>query len=148
MNSIMQQIYMAPTFCYVIISTDNWEPAKPTTIYRYLIDDDNLLHQLQNMLIFSTISHKVDYNPRNFCLSYKDFDGNPMNVREQQDSQEFYNNLCDKIKESLKKIKYKYIISDVFMGKTCSLILCENCKYISYTFEVFYNLTLEVKKYI
>ena len=145
MNSIMQQIYMVPTFRYAIMSADDGEPPKPTTIYRYVIDDDNLLHQLQNMFTFLTYSNKMDYNPRNFCLSYKDFDGNPINVREQQDSQEFYNNLCDKIEESLKKTKYKYIVSDVFSGKTCSSVLCENCKHISYRFEDFYNLTLEVK---
>ena len=87
----------------------------------------------------------MDYNPREFCFSYKDFDGNPINVRAQQDSQEFYNNFCDKIENSLKKTKFKYIVSDVFSGKTCSSVKCENCKNISNRFEDFYNLTLEVK---
>ena len=72
-------------------------------------------------------------------------DGKPTNVRSQQDSQEFYNNFCDKIENSLKKTKYKYIISDVFCGKSCSCVICQNCKHMSNRFEDFYNLTMEVK---
>ena len=145
MNSIMQQIYMIPTFRYAIMSADDGENPNPNSRYNYSIDDDNLLHQLQNMFTYLTYSDKMDYNPKDFCFSYKDFDGNPINVRAQQDSQEFYNNLCDKIENSLKKTKFKYIVSDVFSGKTCSSLICENCKHISNRFEDYYNLTLEVK---
>jgi ubiquitin carboxyl-terminal hydrolase 34 len=145
MNSIMQQMYNVPTFRYAIMSADDKESPNPSSSFHYSIDDDNLLHQLQNMFTYLTFSDKMDYNPKDFCFSYKDFDGNPINVRTQQDSQEFYNNLCDKIENSLKKTKYKYIVSDVFAGKTCRTVLCENCKHISYIFEDYYNLTLEVK---
>ena len=136
---------MVPTFRYAIMSADDGEPQNPSSNYHYSIDDDNLLHQLQNMYTYLTFSDKMDYNPGDFCYSYKDFDGNPINVRAQQDSQEFYNNLCDKIENCLKKTKYKYIVSDVFSGKTCSSVMCENCKHLSNRFEDFYNLTLEVK---
>ena len=145
MNSIMQQIYMVPTFRYAIMHADDGESPKPSSNYRYSVDDDNLLHQLQEMYTYLTFSEKMDYNPRGFCYSFKDFDGNPINVGSQQDSQEFYNNFCDKIENSLKKTKFKYIVSDVFTGRTCSSVLCQNCKSISNRFEDFYNLTLELK---
>jgi len=145
MNSIMQQLYMCPTFRYAIMSADDGEPEKPSSGYRHSVDDDNLLHQLQIMYTYLTYSDRMDYSPRDFCYSYKDFDGNPMNVGTQQDSQEFYNNFCDKIENALKKTKFKYIVSDVFAGKTCSSVTCENCKHTSNRFEDFYNLTLEVK---
>ena len=145
MNSILQQMYMVPTFRYAIMSADDGEPAKPESDYHYSVDDDNLLHQLQNMYTYLTYSDRMDYNPRDFCFSYKDLDGKPTNVRSQQDSQEFYNNFCDKIENSLKKTKYKYIISDVFCGKSCSCVICQNCKHMSNRFEDFYNLTMEVK---
>ena len=145
MNSIMQQLYMIPTFRYAIMSADDGKDPNPKSNYHYSVDDDNLLHQLQNMYTYLTFSDKMDYNPRDFCFSYKDLDGNPINVRAQQDSQEFYNNLCDKIENSLKETKFKYIVSDVFSGKNCSSLICENCKYISNRFEDYYNLTLEVK---
>ena len=145
MNSIMQQLYMCPTFRYAIMSADDGEPEKPSSGYRHSVEDDNLLHQLQIMYTYLTYSDRMDYSPRDFCYSYKDFDGNPMNVGTQQDSQEFYNNFCDKIENALKKTKFKYIVSDVFAGKTCSSVTCENCKHTSNRFEDFYNLTLEVK---
>ena len=145
MNSIIQQLYMCPTFRYAIMSVDDGEPEKPSSGYRHSVEDDNLLHQLQIMYTYLTYSDRMDYNPRDFCYSYKDFDGNPMNVGSQQDSQEFYNNFCDKIENALKKTKFKYIVSDVFAGKTCSSVTCENCKHTSNRFEDFYNLTLEVK---
>ena len=145
MNSIMQQLYMCPTFRYAIMSADDGEPEKPSSGYRHSVEDDNLLHQLQIMYTYLTYSDRMDYSPRDFCYSYKDFDGNPMNVGTQQDSQEFYNNFCDKIENALKKTKFKYIVSDVFAGTTCSSVTCENCKHTSNRFEDFYNLTLEVK---
>ena len=145
MNSIMQQIYMVPTFRYAIMGCDDKESPKPSESGRLSIEDDNLLHQLQIMYTFLTFSEKEDYNPKYFCYSYKDFDGNPTNPMIQQDSQEFYNNFCDKIENSLKKTKYKYIINDVFTGRTCSSVICESCRNVSNRFEDFYNLTLEVK---
>ena len=45
----------------------------------------------------------------------------------------------------LKNNKYKYIINDVFVGRTCSSVICDSCKHVSNSFEDFYNLTLEVK---
>ena len=50
------------------------------------------------MYTYLTLSDKEDYNPRAFCHSFKDFDGSPINPIIQQDSQEFYNNFCDKIR--------------------------------------------------
>ena len=145
MNSIMQQIYMVPTFRYAILGCDDHEAPKPSEYGRMSTKDDNLLHQLQIMYTYLSFSEKEDYNPKYFCYSFKDFDGNPTNPMIQQDSQEFFNNFCDKIENCVKKTKYKYIINDVFTGRTCSSVICENCKHVSNRFEDFYNLSLEVK---
>ena len=147
MNSIIQQMYMVPTFRYAIISADEGEFSNQNSKYQYSENDyyAYLLHQLQKMYTYLTFSDKIDYNPRDFCFSYKNFDGNPINVMAQQDNQKFYNNFCNKIENSLKKTQFKYIVNDVFSGKTCSSIKCQNCKHISNRFEDFYNLTLEVK---
>ena len=146
MNSILQQMYMVIPFRNAIISSDDKKDAKPSTsIYNNTFFDDNLLHQLQKMYTFLTFSEKQAYNPKNFCSAFKDLDGQPINIHLQQDSQEFYNNLCDKIESFLKATKYKYIIHDIFTGKTCSSVKCESCNNISNKFEDFYNLSLEVK---
>ena len=143
LNSVLQQLYMMQTLRYAIMGGED----KDFSVYpkRFSPNDDNLLHQLQVVFTYLTLSDKEYYNPEYFCMAFKDSDGNPINTRIQQDSQEFYNNFCDKVEEHLKKTKYKYIINDVLVGKTCSSIRCESCHHISNKFEDFYNLSLEVK---
>ena len=145
MNSILQQLYMVPTFRYAILGSDDHKDKDPCQYGNRIISDDNLLHQLQNMYGYLTYSEREDYSPKDFCFSYKDWDGNPTNPMMQQDSQEFYNTFCDKIENCMRPTKYKYIINDVFTGTTCSSVVCESCKHVSNRFEDFYNLALEVK---
>ena len=146
MNSILQQMYMVPSFRYAIMACDDKKSPNPqTSFFNNNLYDDNLLHQLQKMYTFLTYSEKEAYNPKDFCASFKDFDNAPMNPMIQQDSQEFFNNFCDKIENCLKNTKYKYIIDNIFTGKTCSSVICQKCKTVSNKFEDFYNLTLEVK---
>ena len=140
MNSIMQQLYMVPTFRYAILQSDDHKPIETSSSF-----DDNLLHQLQRMYTFLLLSEKEYYNPKLFCLAYRDIDGNPTNVVVQQDSQEFLNAFCDKIEAHLKETEFKYIINDVFCGRTCSQVICDTCLHVSHRFEDFYDLTLEVK---
>ena len=145
MNSILQQMYMVPTFRYAIMSADDDKVENnKSNFFSNNIFDDNLLHQLQKMYTFLTYSEKQAYNPKDFCGAFKDM-GEPINPMIQQDSQEFFNNFCDKIENSLKDTKYKYIIDNIFTGKTCSSVVCEKCHTVSNRFEDFYNLTLEVK---
>ena len=146
MNSILQQMYMVVPFRNAIMSADDKKGVKHnSSIYNNNFFDDNLLHQLQRMYTYLTFSEKQAYNPKDFCSSFKDLDGQPINIHLQQDSQEFYNNLCDKIEANLKKTKYKYVIDNIFTGKMCSSVICEKCKTVSNRFEDFYNLSLEVK---
>ena len=143
MNSILQQIYMMPTLRYALMGVDDKDKCLEGKIFS--AQDDNFLHQLQVMFGYLTLSEKQYYNPYNFCKSFKDSNGHSINPRIQQDSQEFYNNFCEKIEEHLKKTQYKYIINEILTGKTCSSVKCNQCNYISNRFEDFYNLSLEVK---
>ena len=143
MNSIMQQLFMVTTFRYAILDTD--DHLSNVSAKKYTRADDDLLHQLQVMYTYLTLSDKQYFTPDDFCFSFKDDNGRRIDPKVQQDSQEFYNNFCDKIEKKLEKTKYKYIINDIFTGKTCSTITCKSCKYISNKFEDFYNLQLEVK---
>ena len=146
MNSILQQMYMVPPFRNAIISSNDKKSLnKSLSTISHRFFDDNLLHQLQRMYTFLRFSEKQAYNPKDFCSSFKDLNGQTINILLQQDSQEFFNSLCDKIENLLKLTKYKYIISNIFTGKTCSSVICEECATVSNKFEDFYNLTLEVK---
>jgi ubiquitin carboxyl-terminal hydrolase 9/24 len=46
-----------------------------------------------------TFSDKEAFNPKLFCNAFKDFDGNPTNVYEQMDVDEFFNVFMEKIEE-------------------------------------------------
>ena len=139
-------MFMVTPFRNAIISSDDKKEIKTNnSIYNNNFFDDNLLHQLQKMYTFLIFSDKQAYNPKDFCSAFKDLDGQSINIHMQQDSQEFYNTFCDKIEFLLKKTKFKYVIDNIFTGKMCSSVICEQCHNLSNRFEDFYNLSLEVK---
>jgi hypothetical protein len=43
--------------------------------------NDNVMYQFMRLMSFLELSERQDYNPREFCHSYKDFEGQPTNVR-------------------------------------------------------------------
>jgi ubiquitin carboxyl-terminal hydrolase 9/24 len=47
-------------------------------------------------------SEKQYVNPKGFCHAFKDWDGNPTNVLEQMDCEEFFNMLMDRIETAIK----------------------------------------------
>ncbi len=44
-----------------------------------------MLYQVKKMFLNLLNSDKKAYNPKSFCLSFKDYEGNPTNVNEQMD---------------------------------------------------------------
>ena len=50
------------------------------------------------------LSNRSDYNPFEFCFSFKEFDGTPTNTAEQKDAQEFLNLAFDRIENLLKPL--------------------------------------------
>ena len=107
--------------------------------------DDNVFHQMQRMFSYLDYSQRREYNPVDFCLSYKDYTGQPINVMIQQDAQEFLNMIFDKLENSLKATPFKGIMESVYAGKTCNVFTCGDCGHVRTKLEMFYNLSLEVK---
>ena len=145
MNSMLQQFFMVQTFRYNILNVDDNISPELNRNNQHNVDD-NFLHQVQRMFSYLDLSDRDDYNPSGFCFSFKDWDGNPINVSIQQDSQEFLNKFLDTLEEQIKHSHNKYMINSVFGGKTCSEIICEEgCGNVKYRFELFNNLNLEVR---
>ena len=141
LNSVIQQLYMIPQFKYSIMGVDDKkEPQKS----EYL-KDDNMLHQLQKLFTYLTYTSYGEVIPKELAFSIKNYEGQPINTNEMQDSNEFYLNFCDNIEESLKKTKYEYLIKNLFIGKLCNKKICTSCKNITYSFEDFKDITLDVK---
>ena len=132
---------MIPQYKYSILdANDQKSPIKSE-----FLEDDNLLHQLQKLFTYLSYTSYGEVTPRDFCLSIKEYGGQPLNTNQMQDSNEFYSSLCDKIERSLKDTKYEYLIKNLFIGEICNKNTCSSCKNVSYRNEDFRYITLEVK---
>lgn len=96
MNSMIQQFFHIPAFRYCLMATEDNQPLNLQKFENRDVND-NMLHQLIKFMGFLELSERQDYDPRDFCFSFKDFAGQPTNVRIQQDTQEFLNLAFDRI---------------------------------------------------
>lgn len=144
MIAMLQQFYCTPAFRNGILMADDKKPPVLTEVRSRLVDD-NLFHQLQKMFAYLDCSERRDFNPTEFCLSYKDHSGQPVNVMVQQDADEFLKVIFDKLEDALKRGPFIGILNSVFGGKICNVIVCKGCGYEKVNEEGLYNLSLEVK---
>lgn len=76
-------------------------------------------------------SEKRYYNPKPFCHAFKDYEGNPTNVAEQMDIDEYSNILFDRLEHQLMKTQYSTLIKDMFGGVFANEIVCKGCPHYS-----------------
>lgn len=147
MTAMIQQFFMNEHFRYALLRADDKEPPNqvPFTNNTKILIDDNVLHQLQKLFVFLELTDRQDYNPFEFCFSFKDYSGLPVNVLMQQDAQEFINMIFEKLENSLKSTPFCQVLENVYGGKVCNQMICSNCKNVTNRFENFYNLSLQVK---
>ena len=147
MNAMLQQFFLSTTFRNAILLSNDNEAANLVQYSEksnYMVDD-NILHQFQKMFAFLQLSDRVDYNPFEFCFSFKDPFGQSVNVGVQQDAQEFLNMIFDKLETSLKNTPFKHILEGFYGGKNCTQLVCSGCKNVKSRDENFYNLSIEVR---
>lgn len=98
-------------------------------------------------MIFGSLklSQRQYYDPRLFCYSYKDYEGNPINVLEQMDVDEFFNNIMDKLENLIKNNKMAGITKRVFGGVLSNELICKGCPHYSEREEPFLAVSLQVK---
>lgn len=77
---MIQQFYNIPTFRYCVLAANDSSPESLAQFEGEDVDD-NLLHQFISMFSHLELSERQEYNPREFCFAFKDFDGRPTNVR-------------------------------------------------------------------
>ena len=178
MNSLLQQLYMMPSFRYgVWLSSldspvakeereaeklkqsqadEQPEPTRPVAAVNGQkaaeSGDDDLLYQLQVMFAYLSQSSKQYYDTVPFCFAYKDERGQPINVRIQQDAQEFFNVLLDRLEKRLMAIQHppsltplSHLIQSSFGGTLVNQLLCHACHSVRSSPEPFYSLSLQVK---
>jgi len=125
MLAMLQQFYMTPAFRYAILMADDDIPPNVVDAGRYGDNvDDNILHQFQRMFGFLDLSDRQDFDPAPFCFSFKDWNGNPVNMAIQQDAQEFLNMVFDKLENGIKETPYKQFMEGVYGGKKQYTTIC------------------------
>jgi ubiquitin carboxyl-terminal hydrolase 34 len=144
MNSMMQQFFMVPAFRYNLMCVND-EIEEELKDYKNEKVDDNMLHQLQKLMSHLELSERSEFNPMEFCFSFKEFDGRPCDTSEQKDAQEFLNVFFDRLENQLKPTKRKHLLQSVFLGKYCNQLVCTECGKIKNRIENFYNLSLDIK---
>eukprot|EP01022_Parablepharisma_sp_SALTPOND_P026524 TRINITY_DN64327_c6_g1_i1.p1 TRINITY_DN64327_c6_g1~~TRINITY_DN64327_c6_g1_i1.p1 ORF type:complete len:2209 (+),score=297.78 TRINITY_DN64327_c6_g1_i1:12673-19299(+) len=137
MNSLLQQLYMIPTFRSDILAVE--DPKKEIN------PEENLLYQTQCLFAALNESVKQYYNPKIFCHAFKDWDGKPINVLEQMDVDEFFNLLMDKIEFAIKGTVQAATIKNHFGGVFANQLLCKDCPHSSVREEPYLALNLQVK---
>ena len=147
MTAMIQQFFMNSPFRYALLRAHDSMPSEniPYTNNPKILVDDNILHQMQKLFVFLELTDRQDYNPFEFCFSYKDYSGQPVNVLMQQDAQEFINMIFDKLENSLRNTAFSQVLENVYGGKYCNQMICTNCKIVTNRFEKFYCLSLQVK---
>jgi ubiquitin C-terminal hydrolase len=144
MIATLQQFYCIPAFRYAILMADDNLEQKTAEVKGVQIDD-NYFHQFQRLLSFLDASERRKVSPFDFCLSYKDFSNQPVNISIQQDADEFLKIFLDKMENKLKGTPFLGVINSVCLGHLCNRIKCQGCGHVKLNTENFYNLSLEVK---
>ena len=138
LNSLLQQMYMIPTFKQDLLKFNiNSDKLEESTIYNMQLAFINLK---QSILHF--------YPPMPFIKSFKEaFNGEPIHVGIQQDTDEFLAILCDKLEEEAKKYNKQDFLENSFKGGISNEILSleKDYKYYSQITEPFYRITLDIK---
>ncbi|CAG9332998.1 unnamed protein product [Blepharisma stoltei] len=141
MNSLLQQIYMMPELRKGILDTKIVINEEMDSL------DDNLIYQLQLILANLSESEKQFYEPRGFCNAFKGYDGEPINVRIQQDADEFFNLLCDKLEEEMKPTRQAKLLRNHMGGSLVHEIESSepDFPYKSERDEQFFRISLDIK---
>ncbi|KAF2363147.1 Peptidase C19 ubiquitin carboxyl-terminal hydrolase [Trinorchestia longiramus] len=134
MNSVLQQLFLVPGVREDLLSIslhDNTETS--------------LLYQLQTVFGHLLESELQFYEPCKFWESFR-MDGQPVNIREQQDAFEFYTRLVEQVDDCLKKRSLQRVFAKRFEGLFSIQRLCQDCPHRFEREESFLSLNLTVKK--
>jgi ubiquitin C-terminal hydrolase len=90
-NSTVQQLFMVPAIRDVIFKIPSIQAMSNRDL------NECMVYQLQSVLAQLQESERMYANLAGFAHAFKDWEGNPTNVREQMDAQEFFNLLLDRL---------------------------------------------------
>lgn len=84
MNSVMQQLFMQPRIRELVLGAAPVEKSE---------EPNSVFAQLQVLFGHLFLSRTANHNPRHFWQSFRDYDGQPIDIKEHQDAYEFFTRL-------------------------------------------------------
>jgi len=135
-NSLIQQIYMMKEIRYCVLNCDGMTGGQ-----------ENVLVQLQWLFANLKENIKQFLIPNQIIGCLKGYDNQPINVHVQQDVNEFFNLLSDKLENHLKETKYKTLLQEIIGGTLSHEILSleDEFPYNGEREEPFYSISIEIK---
>lgn len=136
LNASLQQFFHVAPFARGLLSFD--DPAEDPK--------DSVMFQLQNMFAHLLVADQVAFNPKSFCNSFKDWDGNPINVAVQQDAYEFLQQLFQKLEASMMGTPHSGILKACFSINLTQELISDTQYKERVTPETFLSLTVKGRK--
>jgi len=134
MNSLLQQLFMEPQFRHRLLSIESTDEEKEKTP----------LYQLQSVFAHLQESAMKYATTADFCKVFK-VDGEPVRVEMQQDVDEFFSMLFDRLEGWIKPTPQKNMINELYGGEVVNQIISSDCSHTIERTEPFLTLSVEVK---
>lgn len=137
MSATFQQLFAQPTVRRLILSA----PCTPVQE-----QEESVFHQVQ--IMFAHLAGGVEpwYQPSGFWHAFKDYEGEPVNIREHQDAYEFFTRFQDAVDEHLQRVGHPRAIHTALGGAFAQLItVVGRPELCSEREEEFYQISLDVR---
>ncbi len=138
-NSLLQQLFMMPDLRYKLLQMDTKQLEKTRC--------DNVTANLQKIFAALLLSKHRYYPPTDFCHDFHEIDGKAINVLVQQDVDEFFNRLTEKLDVELRALGQETVLKD-----TMEIVLLQeisslepDCVYASQKEDPCLTLPLDIK---
>ncbi|RHY33510.1 hypothetical protein DYB32_001570 [Aphanomyces invadans] len=136
MNALLQQLFHLPSFRDHILAT----PIDPATSHAA-----EEVAELQAVFVSLAHTSRRWHDPTAFCVSHRDLDGQPTDLRVQMDADEFLGMLLDRVESVVKKASPTATIGALgFGGQLVNQIITEH-GHVSEREEPFVVLSLDVQ---
>lgn len=156
MNSLLQQFYMVPALRQSVLAARL--PADPTPANADAARSSSsssssnesekearaVLREVQSLFGHLQESAQRAYVPA-LCAVLRDASGEAVNPAVQQDADEFFNLLLDRLERGLRVTRQAYALRRAFGGLLAGQILSQECGHTAERDEAFYSVSLEVK---
>jgi hypothetical protein len=90
-------------------------------------NSENVVYQMKRIFGGLMELEKQYYNPKKFCMAFKDIDGTPIDPTVQKDVDEFFNMLIDRIENLTKGTKEEKVMKNLFYGVFANEFITEGC---------------------